>query len=76
MEGASVKSQSQQRPDLQAIIERYQLTHGDPCASCGCEVYRSNMYQWFKPVCLRCYPPRGYHEYSDQIDTLYPRKKS
>ncbi len=44
MRGASVKSQSQQRPDLQTLIERYHLTHGDPCASCCCEVYRSNMY--------------------------------
>lgn len=59
MRGASVKSQSQQRPDLQTLIERYHLTHGGPCASCCCEVYRSNMYQWPKHVCLRCYSPRG-----------------
>jgi hypothetical protein len=34
------------------------------------------MYQWPQPVCVRCYPPRGYHEWSDQVDALYPRKRA
>jgi hypothetical protein len=65
-----------QPPDLAALIEQHQLVQGKPCAGCGCELYRTTMYQWPKPVCVRCYPPRGYHEWSDQVDALYPRKRA
>ncbi len=65
-----------QLPDLAALIEQHQLVQGKPCAACGCELYRTNMYQWPQPVCVRCHPPRGYHEWSDQVDALYPRKRA
>ena len=46
-------------------------TQGEPCEKCGCELYRS-MAEY--TVCIRCYPPRGYHAVSDQVDQLYPRQ--
>ena len=30
MGGTSLKSHVQQRPDMQTLLERYQLTHGRP----------------------------------------------
>jgi hypothetical protein len=71
-----MKSQRQQPAALQELIELYPLLQGEPCSTCLCELYRTTMYQWPKPVCVRCYPPRGYHEWSDQVDALYPRKRA
>ncbi|TMC85075.1 MAG: hypothetical protein E6J04_19175 [Chloroflexi bacterium] len=51
----------QQLAILQELVERHQLVQGNPCPTCLCELYRTNMYQWSLPVCVRCYPPRGYH---------------
>ena len=48
------------------------LTPGKPCEKCSCELYR-DMAGY--TVCVRCYPPRGYHQYSSQVDALYPRKR-
>jgi len=61
---------------LQELVERHQLVQCDPCPTCSCELSRTTMYQWPKPACVRYYPPRGYHEWSDQVDALYPRKRA
>jgi len=71
-----VKSQKQPPAVSQQLLEQYQLTLGEPCPTCLCELYRTNMYQWSQPVCVRCYPPRGYHAWSNQLDALYPRKRA
>ena len=61
---------------LTDLVERYQLVQGEPCSACGCQLYRTNMYQWPQPVCVRCFPGRGYHEWSDQVDALFPKKRT
>lgn len=43
-----------------------------PCEQCGCCLYRDMLGSI---VCVRCYPPRGYHNYSKLIDAGYPRRK-
>lgn len=48
------------------------FTYGDPCEKCGCGIaYDMGGYE----VCVRCYPPKGYHTYSHLVDTMYPRKQ-
>ena len=61
---------------LQDLVERHQLVQGDPCPTRPCELYRTTMYQWPWSVCVRCYPPKGYHEWSDLIDALHLRKRA
>jgi hypothetical protein len=43
----------------------------EECLQCGCgltcELDGSQ-------VCVRCYPPKGYHVYSHLVDMIYPRK--
>jgi len=56
----------------ETFLASHKLTHGKLCKQCGCEVYRDLAGE---PVCVRCYPPRGYHTYSDVIDSWYPRKR-
>ncbi len=65
----------QQSGIIQELVEQHQLVQGDSCPACSCELYRT-MYQWPTPVCVRCYPSRDYHEWSDQIDALFPRKRA
>jgi hypothetical protein len=71
-----VAKNTQQSAILQEVVEQHQLVQDGPCPACSYELYRTTMYQWPKPVCVRCYPTRGYHEWSDQIDALYPRKRA
>ena len=75
LEKRTLAKNTQQSAILQELVEQHQLVQGDPCPACSCELYRTTMYQWPKPVCVRCYPPRGYQEWSDQVDALYPRKR-
>ena len=44
----------------------------NPCKRCGCALYR-DMAEY--RVCVRCYPPRGYHLYSDLVDARYPLRR-
>ncbi len=44
-----------------------------PCEQCGCALCR-DMAGY--TACIRCYPARGYHLYSDLVDALYPRKNT
>jgi DNA-binding transcriptional ArsR family regulator len=57
----------------QELMAAHGLTHGGPCGGCACELYRNLMGS---PACVRCLPPKGYGEFSEQIDLLYPRKKA
>lgn len=77
--GKAAISHNQQQAQAQAIpvldetfLVSHNLIHGKPCEQCVCEVYRDLAG---KPVCVRCYPPRGYHTYGDVIDGWYPRKR-
>jgi hypothetical protein len=54
---------------LQALATEIGAAIGKPCEKCSCTLYR-NMAEY--QVCIRCYPPRGYHAYSDRVDALYP----
>ena len=59
---------------VQETLEAFAMEVGalirEPCQTCGCALYR-NMAEY--QVCLRCYPPRGYHLYSERVDAWYPR---
>jgi len=57
--GETMAKNAQQSASLQELIAQHQLVQGDPCPAFACELYRTTMYQWPKPVCVRCYPPRG-----------------
>lgn len=70
-----MKKDSSPQPALANLLEQYQLVQGEPCA-CGCQLYRTNMYRWPQLVCVRCFPGRGYHEWSDQVDALFPKKRT
>ncbi len=63
---------SPKTPGIPYELVEHGLTHGEPCPKCGCPLYRDLMGE---PVCCRCFPQRGYHEYSTQVDALYPRKR-
>jgi hypothetical protein len=74
--GSCSKTSAQAVPSslpAQEVIEAFAAelgaTVGEPCEKCGCALYR-HMAEY--QVCLRCYPPRGYHVYSDRVDALYP----
>ena len=71
-----MKGTSSPPPDPAALVEQYRLVQGEPCPNCACQLYRTNMYHWPDPVCVRCFPARGYHEWSDQVDALFPRKRT
>jgi P4 family phage/plasmid primase-like protien len=48
------------------------FTYGDPCVKCGCGIaYDMGGYA----VCVRCYPPKGYHSYVHLVDMIYPKKQ-
>jgi len=64
----------QQLAILQELVEWHQLVQDDPCPTCAYELYRTTMLQRPKPTCVRCNLPRGYHEWSDLVDALYPRR--
>lgn len=46
------------------------FTYGEPCQKCGCGI-ACDMGSY--AVCVRCYPPKGYHAYSHLVDMIYPR---
>lgn len=58
---------------LEALAADIGALVGQPCATCGCRLVRPLAeYQ----VCLRCYPPRGYHTHRDRVDAFSPPKRS
>ncbi|HLZ62775.1 MAG TPA: winged helix-turn-helix domain-containing protein [Ktedonosporobacter sp.] len=59
--------------EAERLAQERGLQHGAPCPACGCELSRQ-MAEY--TVCVRCYPPRGYDQYSDQVDALYPRRRT
>ncbi|HYU72737.1 MAG TPA: hypothetical protein VEL31_08650, partial [Ktedonobacteraceae bacterium] len=59
-------------PSIPHELAERGLTQGEPCPKCGCPLYRDLMSE---PACCRCFPQRGYHEYSALVDALYPRKR-
>jgi hypothetical protein len=42
------------------------------CPTCACGLSRQLEGS---QVCVRCYPPKGYHAYSELVDMIYPRKQ-
>lgn len=46
------------------------FTYGDPCEKCGCGL-ACDMGGY--AVCVRCYPPKGYHAYRELVDAMYPK---
>jgi len=68
----AVPSSQSLSTEIQTLIKERNLIHSGPCLTCACELYR-DLYG--EPVCCRCYPQKGYHQYSEWIDVLYPRKK-
>lgn len=58
--------------ELPESLATHGLSVGQSCKKCGCPL------TWFMEdhdVCVRCYPPRGYHTCSEQVDALYPRRR-
>jgi hypothetical protein len=55
---------------LEAFAAEIGATIGEPCEKCGCTLYR-HMAEY--QVCIRCYPPRGYHVYSGRVDAFFPK---
>lgn len=56
---------------IAALCEQHGFQVGEPCEKCSCPLhYELTPYTY----CVRCEPRRGYHTYSEIIDTVYPRK--
>ncbi len=58
--------------EVQTLMQGRNLIHGVPCSNCACELYR-DLYG--EPACCRCFPQKGYHQYCEPVDALYPGKR-
>jgi hypothetical protein len=69
-ENLSTPSTPSTPPDDAAIPDSY--IYSEPCEKCDCGIYRPLDGS---EVCIRCYPPKGYHAYKHLVDTMFPRKQ-
>jgi hypothetical protein len=58
--------------EIETLMQERGLTHGALCSKCSCELQRDLCGE---RVCVRCYPPKGYDQFSDLVDQTYPRKQ-
>lgn len=58
-------------PQVAAIPEDFTYEEKE-CTQCGCGLMR---HLEGSQICVRCYPPKGYHAYSDLIDMIYPKQQ-